>query len=160
LVLGQRTACSSNEINTEVLYVMAIIKLLYYTLFNFIIKKDGYSIVTHVAASFFLLVLLLCAAADILLILNIIVDNLIGFSHLRKGVIMFVIFSGGLLNYLLVFNILKFEKIGDAHNRMFTLEPKKYELARVIIITILVSLCILLVIDILQQYHNEQRSSG
>ena len=139
---------------------MSIIKLLYYTSFNYIIKKDGYSIVTHAAASFFLLVLLLCAIADFLLILNIIVDNLIGFSHLRKGVIVFIIFLGGVLNYLFVFNILKFEKIGDGHNHMFTLAPKKYQLAGAMIITILASLCILLIIDIFQQYLNEQRSSG
>ena len=137
---------------------MSIIKLLYYTSFNYIIKKDGYSIVTHAAASFFLLVLLLCAIADFLLILNIIVDNLIGFSHLRKGVIMFVIFLGGVLNYLFVFNVLKFEKIGDGHNRMFTLEPKKDKLATVIITVILISLCVLAVIDILQQYHTEQKT--
>ncbi len=139
---------------------MSIIKLLYYTLFNYTIKKDGYSVVTHIAASFFLLVLLVCAIADFLLILNIIVDNLFGFSHVRKGGIIFIIALGGVLNYLFIFNVLKFEKIGDRDDHLFTLEPKKYKLAQVIIITILVSLCILLVIDILQQYINEQRRAG
>jgi hypothetical protein len=85
-------------------------------------------------------------------------SNAFWVPYLRKGVIIFMIFSGGVLNYLFVFNILKFEKAGDDHNRMFTLEPKKYNLARVIITTILVSLCILAIIDILQQYHNEQRN--
>lgn len=104
--------------------IKRLLEPIYQTLFNYFVKKDGYSKVSHVFISLCMLILLLFVVADVLFLLSIIADNKITFKQ-NKGTNYLLIIILGAMNYVFLFHLVKIEKEGDGDQQMFPLDPTK-----------------------------------
>jgi hypothetical protein len=130
---------------------VSTIQLFYYTFFNFFIQREGRSRLTHIMASFFVILLLILAIADLFLLSHILFNTVITFQP-TPGTILLGFITICVLNYILTFNILNFEKTGNTVEGLFLIALNKYNLAVNIIKTIAFGLCLLIAIDVIQAY--------
>ena len=104
-----------------------VIEQFYQTMFNYFVKKDGYSSLSHYLASLSVMMIYIFIIADAFAIGNLIRPGLIGFSTAPKGAVFLIIIIISLLNYVFLFHILKMEKEGDQDNRQFVIDEVQYK---------------------------------
>lgn len=102
-----------------------ILSLLYTTLYNFYVKKNGYSTSSHLIASLYTGLVIMMFVANIAILLTIITKNQY-YANFGKGTAMLLLILFFTLIYLLLFNFFKFSKNGNTENYLFQIEPKTY----------------------------------
>jgi len=102
-----------------------VIELIYTAIYNFYVKKNGYSSSSHLVASMMTGLVMMIFALNIISLLTILTKNQ-WYANFGKGTAMlsFILFFGFI--YLLLFNIFHFSKNGHTENYLFQIDPKTY----------------------------------
>lgn len=132
-----------------------VIEQFYQTMFNYFVKKHGYSTISHYLASLSVMMIYVFLIADIFAIANIIRPGLIGFSTAPKGEVFIIIVIISLLNYLFLFQALKLEKEGDQENRLFVIDEVHYKKTLKLFLLIGISFFVLEAVVIFRQFLEE-----
>ena len=107
--------------------IKRLIEKFYQTMFNYFVKKDGYSSITHYLASMMIMLICIFFVADAFAIANIIRPRFIGFSTAPKGKVFLVLVIMSILNYLFLFQILRLKKEGDQDKHLFLINEVQYK---------------------------------
>lgn len=101
---------------------MSPIEIVYKTMYNHFVKKDGYNSTSHVIAAAATCLCNIFFLMNGYLIINILINkSMISFSFTKlTGFLIIAILMA--LNHALLFKVLKFSKKGDGPNNLFNLE--------------------------------------
>ncbi len=104
--------------------IKTTIELIYQTLFNFFVKRDGYNSLTHILASLLTLGVFFLITTNVLLVINVFSNDAISLPQ-NKGLVWLISLIVGGLNYFFLFSILRIEKEGSGENKVFNIDSKK-----------------------------------
>lgn len=106
---------------------MILIEIIYKTIFNHFVKKEGFNSTTYALAGAATFLCAFLFLVNCFFIFNILSGNAIPFSF-SKGMGMLLAALLLTLNHLLLFNILKFSKKGDLANNLFNISKETTKL--------------------------------
>ncbi len=101
-----------------------VLESLYKSIFNYWVRKNGYTSLTPTLASICSTLVLLILFFDILFLINIFEDNIIRFN-VNKGILWLSILLAVLLNHVLYFDILRIPKAGKTNDLLFEVDDRK-----------------------------------
>lgn len=125
---------------------MTPIEIVYKTMYNYFVKRDGYKVNSHTIAGAPTFLCNICFLLSFYCIINLIVNRSISISIGKVPGLMII----GLLmvsNHYLLFGILKFSKNGDSANCFFSIDKRTYSLGWRIFIFNLLLAVILPILD-------------
>lgn len=135
---------------------MSPIEIVYKTMFNHFVKKDGYSSSSHMIAGAATFLCSLFFLGNCFFIIKIIFNNPMPISINKvTGSIMAVILI--ILNHFLLFSVFKFSKNGDGPSQLFNITKKNSNLGWWIFG---VNLLLLLIIPLLSSFLKEKMQIG
>jgi len=128
----------------------------YQSLFNYVVKKDGYSKLVSLYTGFLLFVIFFTfVLGTVVTIINLLFDDILTHSNSNKGVNFLIVASLGLLNHLFLFHVLKLQKESSLDDHLFKIEPRQYKRNLRIILSAIVSFFVVMTIYITVKFIEE-----
>jgi hypothetical protein len=134
----------------------SVIEQLYRTIFNFFVKKDGYSPLIPFLTSICILGLFALMVGCVYLLIDLFYRNALSLPHGARFKVALIFFLFSILNYIFLFSFLKIEKKGDHEDHIFKMDSVKYQKTLRIVLIIILTFFAITAIYIGRRFIDEQ----